>query len=46
MKLFNVLKAFWCKHVNTEKSSCPFTAKTYETCNDCGQMVSVMITHS
>ena len=46
MKLLEVIKAFWCKHVSTEKSSCPFTAKTYETCVDCGQLVSVMTTHS
>ena len=46
MKLLEVIKAFWCKHVVTEKSSCPFNAKTYETCIDCGQMVSVMTTHS
>jgi len=45
MKLFNVIKAIWCKHVSTEKSSCPFTAKTYETCIDCGRMVSIMTTH-
>ena len=46
MKLFEAIKALWCKHITTEKSSCPFTAKTYETCVDCGQTVSVMKTHN
>jgi hypothetical protein len=45
MKLWEVIKAFWCKHAETVKSNCPFTEKTYEICVDCGVTVLVMRTH-
>jgi hypothetical protein len=46
MKLWEVVKALWCKHSATTKAACPFTEKTYETCLDCGATVSVMRTHA
>lgn len=29
------VKTIFCKHESTRVSSCPFTARTYVTCNDC-----------
>lgn len=39
-------KAVFCKHKTHESSTCPFTEKTYETCSDCGKLISVMKTHA
>ena len=33
--LTHKIKAFNCKHVNTDVASCPYTGLTYTTCTRC-----------
>jgi hypothetical protein len=35
---------FFCKHLESSISSCPFTEKTYTTCLNCFKKINVEVT--
>lgn len=43
--IYMLSKQKFCKHNNIEKSSCPFTGLTYETCTGCWKRISAVKTN-
>ena len=39
------LNRFGCNHKNLERSSCPFTGKTYTICEKCGKYIDIRNTN-
>lgn len=39
-----MVKQKFCKHVNLESSSCPFTGRTYTDCLKCFKRLNVEVT--
>jgi hypothetical protein len=44
MAVKGTAQQLFCKHVDTLKSSCPFTGRTYTTCTVCLQRLNVEVT--
>jgi hypothetical protein len=40
-----IIKQKVCKHIETNKSSCPFTGLTYVTCVKCWKRISAIKTN-
>lgn len=40
-----IIKQKVCKHIETNKSSCPFTGMTYEKCLVCFKKISIVKTN-
>ena len=39
-----IVQQKFCKHVNLESSSCPFTGRTYTDCSKCFKRLNVEVT--